>query len=698
MTRCRLAALVVTSVALLALATGLAHAGAARTAVTTFRGTWLCNWKIDGAYVPLAGARVELLTPYVDLDDLDVIPGNSRLVGVTHTGADGSWSFTFPSDDDGDDYWVRVLMNGNGVRMHDLLLPWPFFVDSDRNQNDVALHDYGSQVIHTYRCEVWTGLQRAYDDFVATTGKQPPYGDLDVVSHAITAGVPVTMFTEIWWPSGYEVAERDARVGPGSGARQRGTGRAFGYETAFHEFAHSFRHAYDAPTGLAGGAHFFGLDVPYWAYAQSHSTCKKTNSGFAFNEGWAQYWAGLYSGGRAPCGGDGRDYAIEGNVAAALHRLQALCKTDRAGMVSVLATAGPALLPTDPIHTFDQFAAAANQRFSTVGDCLLGRVTSSATAGAQQERDRTGKPATALGRLRRDLDRTVASSTRALAKARGLRDGTLRCPRDPCGTRLEREIAVPLARGRLELARALRDATVSWTPKQRRVLTGPPSRALTRLLYGRQQAFRRVALTLQRRMLRDAISAARPFVGSDGPNDAGAIVDLLQTTLRTHSGTLLTGIIPPAAPPPLTRVAGSSGTTSPPVTPDPPRPPETTPTPEPPPPPPAPKPNLVVVAIKGFHNASDPKLSLIIRNTGSTAAPASRLGLLLHSLSDNKDHARTLDVPALAAGAEVTITHPCTDPYAPDRATATVDAPGTIDEADESDNALTVTGPPCRYD
>jgi hypothetical protein len=42
-----------------ALATTLARAETTRLASTTFRGTWLCNWKVDGAFVPLAGARVE---------------------------------------------------------------------------------------------------------------------------------------------------------------------------------------------------------------------------------------------------------------------------------------------------------------------------------------------------------------------------------------------------------------------------------------------------------------------------------------------------------------------------------------------------------------------------------------------------------------------------------------------------------------
>jgi len=504
-----------------ALATTLAHAETTRPASTTFRGTWLCNWKVDGDFVPLAGARVELLTPYVDLDDFDIVPGNFRVVQVTHTAADGSWSFTFPSDEDGDDYWVRVLTNGNGVRMHDFLLPWPFFVDSDRNQNDVPLHDYGAQVIHTYRCEVFSGLQRAYDDFVATTGKRPPYGDLDVVSHAITAGVPVTMFTEIWWPADKPVAG-DAR----------GTGKAYGYETAFHEFAHSFRHAYDAPRGIEGLGHFFGLDVPYWNYAQQHGDCKKTNSGFAFNEGWATYWAGRLATGRSPCGGDGRDYSIEGNVAAALHRLQRLCGVTRGGMAAVLEAAGPSGLPTQPIHTFDQFAAAANRRFSSSDSCVLDKVTSSATVGARRDTQRAGTLPAVVGRLRRDLDRTVASSSRALGTARLMRSRPIDCATGACTARLAREIAVPLAAGRLELARALRKASVSWTPRERRVLAGPPSRAQMSLLERRARAFRSTARVIQARMLRDAIRVARPYVRRDGSARSRAILRALETAAR----------------------------------------------------------------------------------------------------------------------------------------------------------------------
>lgn len=676
------------AVTLAALLTGLAHADTTRSANTTFRGTWLCNWKIDGAHVPLAGARVELLTPIVDLDDFDIVPGNFRVVKVTQTDSDGNWSFTFPFDEDGDDYWVRVLTNGNGVRMHDFLLPWPFFVDSDRNQNDVPLHDYGARVIHTYRCEVWAGLQRAYDDFVSTTGARPPYGDLDVVSHAITAGVPVTMFTEIWWPADHDVAARDARVGPSSGTKERGTGLALGYETAFHEFAHSFRHAYDAPRQpFAGPAHFFGLDVPYWEYAQQHDPCKKTNSGFAFNEGWASYWAGKYADGKAPaCGGDGRDYSVEGNVTAALHRLQRLCGTTRAGMVALLAAAGPAGLPTQPVHTFDQFAAVAGRRFSAVGSCLLGKITSSATTRRQRDTQRAGTLPSTVGRLRRDLDRTVASATRALRDARLLRQRPTSCSEGACLRRLAGEIGVPLAVARLELARALRSATVSWTPRERRMLAGPPSRALVALVATRERAFRRAARTIAVRGIRDALRIGRPLARRDGSPDARAILRLLQTAERRAGSTaLIPGIVPSPSLPRVTRLGPS------PAPPSPSRP-------TPPPPPPAlARPNLVVTAITGFANAADPRLSVTVRNAGEAPAPPSRLSLELHSAYDGLTYTRMIDTPEIPAGATVTMTHPCTDPYAPDRATATADALDAIDESDESDNALTVTGPPCRF-
>lgn len=662
-------------------------------ASTTFRGTWLCNWKVNGDYLPMAGARVELLTPYVDLDEYD-IPGNFRVVQVTHTDQNGDWSFTFPSDADGDDYWVRVLTNGNGVRMHDFLLPWPFFVDSDRNQNDVPFRDYGRLVIGTYRCEVFTGLQRAYDEYVATTGRKPPYGDLDVMSHAITAGTPVTMFTDVWWPA-------DKAVGPepSNAGLAHGSGAAFGVETAFHEFAHSFRHAFDAPNpslpriDLARG-HFL-LDVVYWNYAQKHHACKKTNSGFAFNEGWASYWAGYYADGRAPtCSGIGAtDYSVEGNVTAALHRVQSLCRMTRAQMVDVLRSRSGQLLPTSPIHTFDQFFATAQQRHSQSGSCLKDRIfTTLADARAEQD-GRTMSLASRLSRLRGQMGTVTRDTAVELSRARaGLRRAAP-CPPTPCAGRLEAAVRLPLAEGALATARLLSRTATTWSPRERRTLQGAPGRALDRLVARRERRFRQGARTIAKRSLTAAIKAASPIARRDRSARSTAMLGLLRRSLRSVSaGKLPLGLLPVPGQGTITRL----GALPPDVPPAPAQPPPSTPPDPPPGSPPAPKPDLVVDSITGFGTSDHPYLRVTVRNAGGADAPASKLALHTARSADGATRDEVLDVPALAAGASTAVESFCTL-YGLDSATATADSTGAIAESDETNNARSASGGYCRY-
>ena len=42
---------------------------------------------------------------------------------------------------------------------------------------------------------------------------------------------------------------------------------------------------------LAGGANRLAKDIKIYKYGQTHDCSKKTNAGFAFNAGWAEYWA-----------------------------------------------------------------------------------------------------------------------------------------------------------------------------------------------------------------------------------------------------------------------------------------------------------------------------------------------------------------------------------------------------------------------
>ena len=79
---------------------------------------------------------------------------------------------------------------------------------------------------------------------------------------------------------------------------------------------------------------------------QHHNCRKVTNRGFAFNEGWAEFWAG-------DCLGSSRtNYSVEGDVSSALDRLRRRCRSTYGKMVTVLRR------NKGKIHSFPQFAAA----------------------------------------------------------------------------------------------------------------------------------------------------------------------------------------------------------------------------------------------------------------------------------------------------------------------------------------------------
>ena len=164
------------------------------------------------------------------------------------------------------------------------------------------------------------GLQRV-------VGANPPQGGQEIQADAPTAGTPFTPHTSIWWASDYNV------------------GRDPGEDTvARHEFAHAFRHAFDGDLG-----HFLG-DVVAHNYLRHHSACDKTGLGFAFNEGWAEYWARDFAPAPSCPGLASDDFEVEGNVAAALTELELRCTGgDRRLMVDVLR-AGPGV-----IHSFQEF-------------------------------------------------------------------------------------------------------------------------------------------------------------------------------------------------------------------------------------------------------------------------------------------------------------------------------------------------------
>ena len=109
-----------------------------------------------------------------------------------------------------------------------------------------------------------------------------------------------------------------------------------------HEFGHVIRHGFDGDFG-----HFLG-DVVTYNYLQNHEPCNHTNGGYAFNEGWAEFWAPDFR--PAPdCGRPG-DMETEGNVAAALTDLMENCAGGkRKPMVETLQR------NPGTIHSFSEF-------------------------------------------------------------------------------------------------------------------------------------------------------------------------------------------------------------------------------------------------------------------------------------------------------------------------------------------------------
>ena len=97
-------------------------------------------------------------------------------------------------------------------------------------------------------------------------------------------------------------------------------------------------------------AHFL-VDVAKYSYARNHYCGMLTNEGFAFNEGWAEFWGescyGIY--GNSPT-----DYSYEGNVAKGLRALMDRCGSSHGQMVDVLET------NRGRIHSYMQYEAAHN--------------------------------------------------------------------------------------------------------------------------------------------------------------------------------------------------------------------------------------------------------------------------------------------------------------------------------------------------
>ncbi len=93
-------------------------------------------------------------------------------------------------------------------------------------------------------------------------------------------------------------------------------------------------------------------DALEFNYFRAHHCGFQSNKGFAFNEGWAEFWAGSCT--QASYGESALDYTIEGNVAKGLRQLRANGLSD-SDMVNILKRSG------GTIHSFEEYLAAVQQ-------------------------------------------------------------------------------------------------------------------------------------------------------------------------------------------------------------------------------------------------------------------------------------------------------------------------------------------------
>jgi hypothetical protein len=423
-------AVVVAAIATLSVLATIAMVPANASASVNFevKGQWLCN--NHGSVTPLAGARVELWKSNSFWFDDDL--------GSTHTSANGSYNFSVRANDNFDLYAKVVLSDDQGVHLGE----WYSFSDWDTETATTGSHS-GLVNLGTYeiskdngsgtpKCAVFQGAHNAYQNYKQVIGSPPPDASYLISADFPCCGVPFTTLDTTHWPGGYE------------------TGAA--YSVNFHEFAHSVRHSFDG-----GTAHFL-FDVARFGYAKSHSLCLNSNEGFAFNEGWAEFWAHT----PGTCG-DGTNFSQEGNVATALTGLEKCA--NRPTMVRVLRENPGA------IHSYNEFKT---KFFNIVGPraCLLNSIKGieavENTIGAVQLTASVEGQINAQSQLINSLSRRVGG-----VHARALKPG--KCTSRQCVAGIEKVIEPSALNAQIAQAKLVRERLQAGLAAARGVISGPES-------------------------------------------------------------------------------------------------------------------------------------------------------------------------------------------------------------------------------
>ncbi len=445
---------------------------------------------------------------------------------------------------------------------------------------------------------------------------------------------------------------------------------------AQHEFAHSFRHQLDGDK-----AHFTYDSARFW-YLRSHSatSCASTNHGFAFNEGWAEYWADEVP--ETACG-NSQDFSIERNVGFELKRLQSACGVTRGRMVQVLAQ------NRGRIHSMSDFSNALRCQPPKLIKST-GRAPRPASAVSALVVARLGAGRALLS----DITRLITGSRSKLSRTNGS---------------AERE----LLRARIEQARALRStfAYLANRAEQARIARLSDKRQVD-LLAARQREYMRQVRQISSAALRsiaERLGRAGNREGAQMMNRAGTgaaagRLDVLQATgqpldVAPQPGGPDTQIpspgVPPAGTPPGVPPAGTS-----PGVPPAGAPPGVPPLPNPTPAP-IPKPDLVVPLVVSLDYREEP-LGCTVNyqrgNEGTVAAGASTTSVQLASPGQVTLTSTIAAVPLAPGQSQLeSIVFPginCDPNVYEVTATVTADSTNGVDESSETNNSRSQTFAP----
>lgn len=261
------------------------------------KGRIVCN----GRGIPYV--RITLLDEDIDADDVvgtTVTDGNGNF-RVRGAGSDFHW---LPFIRRPDLYIRNELEHSSALAFFRVTLPRNAAVERSRllfsRAGDV---DFGKIVFNTDACLTYLRFYDATRNFYRRVGRRVPFRLVINTGVSTPGSRPYTLYKRVQLP-------KKSRLSPAA---------------AKQELAHAVRYHYDGPL-----AHF-KRDAVKYGYERAHSCSKRTNPGFAFNAGWAAWWAGLCFG--RPASGP---KSVEGNVAAALRSLQARCSTSNAQMWQVL--------------------------------------------------------------------------------------------------------------------------------------------------------------------------------------------------------------------------------------------------------------------------------------------------------------------------------------------------------------------------